>query len=124
VVPQEAYRQGQTVPLLQAAQSVIAADGTATVTVGPSGVGAKWYPNTATFGTTSGPSTSCFVILYAGFVSQATLLNGQAYSGGGDTAGLAIPQMTPGDVIVAQWSGGIPGDTATLTVTGSQSVLL
>jgi hypothetical protein len=97
--------------------------GTAQVRLGPSGIGVTWFPYTAAFSTSSGPSDGSFVAIYSGVISEATILNGQLYNGGGDTAGLAIPQMNMGDLIVAEWVSANPGDTATLILTGSQSVL-
>jgi hypothetical protein len=123
VISQAAYVRPVTVPLMRAGQSVVSGAGFAQVRIGPSGVGAKWYPMTATFSTTSGPADSSIVVLYNGFVADANLLNGQGYSGGGDTAGLAIPQMTPGDVIVAEWVNATPGDVAQLTIVGTQDAL-
>ncbi len=124
VVPQNHYTQTLTVSLSRAGQTILDGTGSGTVAVGPSGVGAKWYPMTATFSTTTGPTDSSTAVLYSGFVSEATLLNGQGYHGGGDSAGLAVPQMTPGDLIVAQWTGGNPGDVAQLTIVGTQDALV
>lgn len=123
VLPQHIYAQTTTVPFSRSAQTLIASDGTGTVAVGPAGVGTKWYPMTATFSTTSGASDTSRVALYLGFVSEATLLNGQQYHGGADSAGLAIPFMTPGDLIVASWILGDPGDIAQVTIMGTMDVM-
>jgi hypothetical protein len=124
VQPQASYTQTVTTPLSRSTQGLINGAGVATVAIGPAGVGNRWYPLTATFSTTTGPSDGSVAHLYAGFVSEQTLLNGQGYHGGGDSAGLAVPVMTPGDLIVAQWTGGNPGDIAQLTVIGTQDALV
>ena len=124
VHPQHHYTQLITVPLTRTGQALVAADGTATVSMGPSGVGGKWYPSVATFSTSTGPTDSSKAVLHLGYVSQATLVDGNVYSGGGSSAGLAIPEMTPGDLIIAVWAGATPGDTAQLTVSGTQDALV
>ena len=43
----------------------------------------------------------------------------QSYAGGGDVQGIAIPALQPGDFITCVWSGGHPGDTATLRIIGA-----
>ena len=121
-LPVTAYKTPVTIPLVRQAQSYVSGAGTAQVSLGPSGVGTKWYPQTAVFSTTTYVQ-SCFVAIYTGFVSQSTLMNGQLYAGSGDSAGLAIPFMTPGDLIVCEWVNGNPGDIAQVTITGTQDVL-
>jgi hypothetical protein len=123
VRPVAEYVQAQTIPLTRAGQMIVAADGTALVTLGPAGLGAKWYPMTATFTTTTGSTDTSQVNLYSGYVATATLVSGSPFAGGGDTAGLAIPQMTPGDLLIARWTGATPGDVAQMTVVGTQDIL-
>jgi len=113
----------QGVPLLQVRQTTVSSGGTAQISLGPSGLGNTWYPVSATFSTTTGVSDGSFAGIYLGTVSQATLLNGQLYAGGGDTANLAVPSMGLGDLLVAEWAGAHAGDTATLQIRGSQDAL-
>lgn len=123
VRPQQHYTEIVTVPLNRQGQTIVASDGTATVSMGPSGVGAKWYPSSAMMTTTTGNMDVSRVSLYLGVVSKATLLNGQVYFGGGDTAGIDVPFLTPGDILIAHWTLGNPGDVAQLSVTGTQDAL-
>lgn len=119
-----AYTNQQSLPLQQTGQDIVDSDGIATIAMGPSGVGAKWYPQLAGISTHSGgPATGCFCGIYAGVVSAGTILTGDLFIGGGDSAGLAIPVMTPGDLLVFKWVGATPHDIAQVTLTGQQSVL-
>jgi hypothetical protein len=123
-VPMEAFtRHIDGVPLITQVQTIVAAAGTAQVRIGPAGIGTVWFPVTAAFSTTTGPSDGSFAALYLNAVNAANILNGQLYSGGGDTAALALPQLNLGDYIVAEWVEAHPGDTATLVITGNQSAL-
>lgn len=121
-LPQVSYTQVRTIPLNRQAQGIVSG-GTVTVSLGPSGVGSKWYPMTAVFTTTTGPTDGSTAVMYNNFVSINTQMNGQGYAGGGDTAGLAIPMMTPGDLIVVQWTRAHNGDVATVTIVGTQDLL-
>lgn len=120
--PMPHYTQTVSVPLNRTGQALVSAGSAATVTMGPSGIGGKWYPNLATITTTTGPADGSTAVLYYGFVSQSTVISPQL-AGGGSLEGLAIPMMTPGDVVICQWTGAHPGDVAQLTITGSQDAL-
>jgi hypothetical protein len=123
--PQAAYTETTTVPLYRQGQGKVSGSGTATVSMGPAGTGTKWYPQTATFSTSSGgPASGCYVAIYTDIVSQSTLLNGALYNGPGDSAGLAVPFVTPGNTLVAEWVGATPGDIVQLTISGTQDVLV
>lgn len=102
---------------------VISAAGTATVTVGPQGYGTRWYPNQLSVATQSGASDASTVAFYLNVVGPGGFL-GQSYAGGGDQPGLAIPEVQPGDLIYAVWTGGKTGDWCQLTVTGPMDVLV
>ena len=121
--PQSSYTAVQTVPLVRTGQAVVAG-GTAVVTMGPTGLGFKWYPSTASFSTSTGPSDGSQVVMYAGFISQSQLIDARVYDGGGDTAGLAIPVMVPGETIIAVWNGAHNGDIAQMTIAGTMDGLV
>lgn len=122
-VPQSAYQTVQTVPLIRTGQAMVAG-GQAIVTMGPTGVGFKWYPSSASFSTSTGVADGSQVVMYAGFIAQSQLVDARVYNGGGDTAGLSVPVMVPGDLLIAVWAGAHNGDIAQMTLTGTQDALV
>jgi len=121
----ERYRPLARVPLYSAiGQATVTGAGAATVTVGPTGVGTRWYPVKADITTTSGTTDASTCALYVGVISLATQIGGTSYAGGGDTFGLAGHMLQPGDFLIAVWAGGKPGDTATLRITGDQVAMV
>jgi hypothetical protein len=125
VIPVEAYRGLVRVPIHGegTGQAVVSGAGAATVRVSPQGLGTVWYPVKADITTTSGPADGSTCQLFLGAQSVATQIGGTSYAGGGDTFGLAGHVLAPGDVLIAVWAGGNPGDVATLRVTGDQVAL-
>ena len=97
--------------------------GTATVPVGPQGYGTRWYPNQLGVATASGAADASTVTFYLNVVGPGGFL-GQSYAGGGDQVGLAVPEMQPGDLLYAVWSGGHNGDWCQLSVIGPMDVLI
>ena len=124
-VPINAYSQLARMPLQGGyGTATVAADGTATVTLGPQGVGTVWYPQQAAVGTTTGAADASTVTFYVGPLALLTQIGSQSYAGGGDSIGLAISALYPGFFLVAKWSGGHTGDLAVFTVYGVQDVLV
>lgn len=106
-------------------QTSVSGSGAATVQVGPSGLGTLWYPQQAILSTSSGVNDSSTAIAYlgpAGVVSANILF--QSFAAGSDVQGIAVPVMQPGDFITCVWSGGHPGDVATLRIIGALTVLV
>jgi hypothetical protein len=126
-VPQEGFRPLLRVPISSGVgTATVSGSGTATVAVGPSGTGTRWYPKKGDINTTTGAAdaSTCQIFIGPGTVSEDTLGAGQSYLGGGDTFGLSGEMLQPGDFVTAVWSGGQPGDTATLRITGDQVVMV
>lgn len=123
--PQRLYRATATSQIggYGVGQSVVSA-GTATVRVGPSGVGTRWYPQQLTISTTSGVTDTSTCIVYLGPSAVPAAILWQSQSGGADVGGAAIPMMQPGDLITAVWSGAKNGDLATLRVIGDLQALV
>ena len=95
--------------------------GSLTLTIGPQGLGTVWYPVQVTLSTTTGPLDPSTAIIYLGpLITPATIV-GAGFGNG--TYALAIPPMTPGQYLVAVWSGGNPGDTAAMNVIGTMDAL-
>lgn len=116
------YADQLRVPLNDAiGQALVTVDGDAIVELGPAGVGSRWYPSAVQVTTSTGPTDLSEVVLYKNIVGP-TYIVGQTLQGGGDTIGLTAPMQT-GDLLLAVWSGGNPGDLATCQVIGDQVVL-
>ena len=92
--------------------------GTATLSVGPQGIGNVWYPASVTILTTSGVNDFSTCSIYLGPAGVAVVLQATLFPGGTGTASLAIPAMSPGQYIIAVWSGAKTGDTCSVNVTG------
>jgi hypothetical protein len=125
-IPQVMFTRSATAPIGNngIAFSVIGAGGGGTVTLGPSGIGCRWYPQQAVLSTTSGPSDTSTAVGYLGPPGPANPPVFTSYQAGGDTQGLAVPVMQPGDLLTVVWSGGHPGDQCTIRVIGDQDVLI
>lgn len=106
-------------------QSSVSGSGAATVAVGPSGLGTLWYPQQAIVSTTTGVSdfSSCIAYLGPPGAVAANILF-QSLSAGADVQGIAVPVLQPGDFITCVWSGGHPGDVATLRIIGALTALV
>jgi hypothetical protein len=104
---------------------VAAVPGTAQCQIGPAGLGNIWYPTQVTLSTTSGIATgldSSVANLYLGPAGTPLTLLGTVYGGNG-VVGLALPSIQPGQYLIAQWTGAVPGDMASMNVQGSMDGL-
>lgn len=104
------------------AQTIVAASGVATLPIGPQGLGTRWYPQQVTIATQSGANDPSTCALYLNSTAFPPI--GQSYAGGGDSIGLAVPPMEPGDLLIAVWTGATPGNWASITVIGSKDALV
>jgi hypothetical protein len=104
-------------------QAVVSSGGAASVTVGPQGLGNVWYPAQVTVSTTSGVNDTSTCLVYLGSQGVPVTLLGTVYPGGAGTLGLAVPSMSPGQYLIAIWSGGNPGDVAAVNVIGTMDAL-
>jgi hypothetical protein len=122
-----AYRTPLTgVPLQPGqAQTTISGAGKATVSIGPAGSGTVWQPAQVTVSTTTGLSTGLDTALCAVYIGPAGVpvwLMGNIITGNGVLA-VALPSLSPGQYIIAVWTGGHSGDVAAVNVTGTMSAL-
>jgi hypothetical protein len=104
-------------------QVSVGGNGKATVVLSPEGLGTRWYPSQIQVSTSSGPTDTSSATAYKMAVHAVNVV-GYTAQGGGDTFGLSIPAMTPGDLLIVEWENANSGDTATLVVYGDQEVLL
>jgi len=93
------------------------------VSVGPQGLGNVWYPAQATISTISGINDASTFSLYLGPAGVPVTLVGQLYPGGLGTLAVAVPSMTPGQYLIGVWTGGNPGDVASINVIGTMDCL-
>jgi len=124
-VPIQAYRgKIQGVPLSGGqVQGQVPAGGALTLSVGPQGLGTVWYPAQATISTTTGPLDTSTCKIYLGSQGVPATLVATVFPGGAGTAALAIPDMTPGQVLIFTWTGAQPGDTAGANIVGTMDAL-
>jgi hypothetical protein len=101
----------------------ISAAGTATLQIGPAALGTVWYPAALSLSTTSGTADSSTALAYLGAQGVPNLQVGQSYAAGADTIALSVPPLTPGALIIVQWSGGKSGDTCTVNLVGTMDAL-
>ena len=122
--PLYAYGQRITgVPLSDGqGQAVVSAAGTATVSLGPQGVGTVWYPASVTVATTTGvlDTSSCDVYAGPGSVLIATSLIGTIFPAGRGVLALAVPAMPVGYFITCVLTGGKTGDVFSVNITGAK----
>jgi len=122
--PVELYRPLLKVPITDGVGQAVVAGGTATVTIGPQGLGTRWYPVKVDIATTSGAADTSTLQLFLGTTALANLIASTSYSAGGDSFGLAGSVMDPGDYLIGVWSGANNGDTATMRITGHRVAMV
>jgi len=93
-----------------------------TLTVGPQGLGTVWYPAQVTLSTTTGALDTSVALVWVGSQGVPSLLVGTVYSGNG-TVALAVPPMSPGQVLITTWTGGHAGDAAAVNMIGTMDAL-
>lgn len=122
--PPELYRPLLRVPLTDGVGQAVVSGGTATVTVGPQGLGTRWYPVKVDIATSSGPADTSTLQLFLGTTALANLIASTSYTAGGDTFGLSGSIMDPGDYLIGVWSGAHNGDVATMRITGHRIAMV
>jgi hypothetical protein len=119
------YTRGvQGVPLTGGqVTGIVSGAGTVTLKVGPQGLGNIWYPVQCTISTSTGALDNSTCAVYLGSQAQQNLQGGQSYAGGGDVVALSVQSMTPGDLLIAVWTGAVPGAIAAVNMTGTMDAL-
>jgi hypothetical protein len=110
------------VPLNVSASVVLSGTGAGTVSLGPTLPGVSWNPTAVAVVVTpiSNSVTSVFK-LYSGIAQASNFIAG-SYTGDINSAGLGLSPMQAGQILTGVWSGGNPGATATMTLTGTQTI--
>lgn len=104
-------------------QGFIPASGTLQLSVGPQGAGTVWYPIQITLSTSTGILDGSTAQVWLGSQGVPGTLVGTLFPGGAGTLSLAIPPMTPGQVLIIKWTGAKVGDTAGANVIGTMDAL-
>jgi hypothetical protein len=106
-------------------QATATSGGTASTQAGPQGLGTVWYPAQVTVSTTTGITTGAdtsICNLYLGAAGFPSTLLGTIFGGNG-LLGVALPPLTVGLFVIAQWTGAHPGDACALNVQGTMDAL-
>jgi hypothetical protein len=93
-----------------------------TLTAGPQGLGNVWYPAQVTLSTTTGALDTSTALVYLG-AQGVPITQVAGVFGGNGTVALAIPSMSPGQVLIVTWANGHPGDTAAFNIVGTMDAL-
>jgi len=110
------------VPLSVSASTVLDVNGNGQVQPGPQLAGVSWSPSNVGIVVTPVSTTvvSTFKV-YNGAAQDQNFIGG-TYTGDSNSSAISVPDMHPGSVITGVWSGGNPGATATMTLTGTQNI--
>jgi hypothetical protein len=110
------------VPLSVSGQVVLDGSGNGQVQLGPAITGTSWTPSNV--GVLVAPTSTTVVSqfkIYNGAPIAANFIGG-TYTGDNNSSAISVGNMYPGSVITGVWTGGNPGATATMTLTGTQNV--
>lgn len=115
----------RTLSLTRQASITLNGSGAGTAQLGPAMPGESWQPAQASVVCSAAVSTgTCQAQIYMGpAASQAYYVDGTFSGDTGDTTDAVSGRtLYPGQYIFAVWTGGQPGATATLTVSGQRQV--
>jgi len=122
VTDQRHFTQRVRAPIGNAvAQGIVAVNGTAILSLGPQGIGTRWYASQILVATSSGASDQSACTIYRQLIDPTREL-GRTEQGGSDVFNFPH-DMQPGDLIIAKWQRANTGDIATLTIHGDQDAL-
>ncbi len=83
-----------------------------------------WYPSSCVVSGTSVATYNPVAQVYrGGAAGVATALGGTSFSGAGDTIGLSIEPIKPGDTVLVIWTQAPPGSQVTAQLFGDQDIL-
>lgn len=104
-------------------KSGVFSGGAATITIGPQGIGTRWYPKSVSLGTQNGAADFGTATGYFQTVLGQPLFT--SYACGGDVQGLAVPDMQPGDLLYVVFAGSsVPnGGWCSIVVVGDMDAL-
>lgn len=96
--------------------------GNGTAAIGPTGTRETWSPATAAVSASSSNSEATAKVYAGSQVSQGTFVDGTTWGSTGDNTNNFTQPVYPGQEVFAVWTGGDPGATATLVVSGTRTI--
>jgi hypothetical protein len=123
-VPMQAYTKTVRAPIGNNGRLPgIIQGGAATIAIGPQGIGTRWYPKSVTIATQNGAADAGTAAGFFDTVLGQPIF--QSYACGGDTQGLAVPDMQPGDLLFVVFSNSsVPnGGWCSIVVIGDMDAL-
>lgn len=111
----------RTIPLIAGESVTLDANGSGTVSIGPSNAFQTWKPSNAACSVSTNTKEPVFV-LYNGPSTDPSTRIGGSYTGSNDSTNLSDITLYPGTMLTGQWTGGDAGATATLSLTGTIEV--
>lgn len=112
----------RTQPFTRSVSVALGVAGGGTVSTGPTLTNEMWSPAVAAVSVaTNGSEATCRI--YAGPVAgQSTFVDGTTWGSTGDSTSNFAGPVYLGQRIYAIWTGGDPGQAATLVITGTRQV--
>jgi hypothetical protein len=112
----------RTVTLRVKASTTLDGSGNGTAEAGPAVPGEIWYPSAVAVKCSSNTNEAIAKTYVGNQVSDATFADGTTWGSTGDSTSNVTGPLYPGQQVFAVWTGGDPGATATVTITGTRSV--
>lgn len=112
----------RTISLSATATCVLDSNGNGTAQTGPNGTNEVWAPQTASVSVSSNTHEATCKIYAGNYLGLGSFIDGTTWGSTGDSTSNFSGQVYAGQYVFAQWTGGNPGATATLAVTGTRRV--
>lgn len=112
----------RTLSLTAVAACVLDSSGNGTASTGPAGTRESWQPATAAVSVSTNVKEATARIYTGAQVFQGTFTDGTTWGSTGDSTSNFTGTVYPGQQVWAVWTGGDPGATATLVVSGTRTV--
>lgn len=113
-----------SVQLRESGRVTLDGSGNGTVAIGPLTAREVWHPGQVTVSANANPVNEASCNIYAGDTAIPMNFRDGTFSGssGDSTDALNASEIRCGHRVIAVWSGGDPGQVATLVVTGTKDV--
>lgn len=112
----------RTLNLTAIATCTLDGSGNGQAATGPTGTREAWQPATAAVSASSNTSEATAKVFAGAQVGQGTFVDGTTWGSTGDSTNSFTQPVYPGQQVFAVWTGGDPGATATLVVSGTRTI--